>query len=52
MIAESAQIGKNCYVGPSVYIGEGVIVGDDTQIYANCVIEERSKIGKGGCVVS
>ena len=47
VIAESAQIGKNCCIGPSVYIGEGVVVGDDTQIYANCVIEERSKVGKG-----
>ena len=27
---------------------KALLSADDTQIYANCVIEERSKIGKGG----
>lgn len=45
VIAESAEVGADCYVGPHAYIGEGVKVGNGCQIYANVVIEEGAQVG-------
>lgn len=45
VIAETAEVGTDCYVGPHAYIGEGVKVGNGCQIYANVVIEEGAQVG-------
>lgn len=45
VIAETAEVGDDCYVGPHAYIGEGVKVGSGCQIYANVVIEEGAEVG-------
>ncbi len=45
IIADTAEVGEDCYVGPHVYIGEGAKVGRGCQIYANVVIEERCEVG-------
>lgn len=45
VIAETAEVGADCYVGPHAYIGEGVKVGSGCQIYANVVIEEGAQVG-------
>ena len=44
-VAETAQVGEDCYVGPFAYIGENAVVGKGCQIYAHVVIEERAKVG-------
>lgn len=45
VIAETAEVGADCYIGPHAYIGEGVSVGSGCQIYANVVIEEGAQVG-------
>lgn len=45
VIADTAEVGEDCYVGPHAYIGEGVKVGSGCQIYANVVIEEGAEVG-------
>ena len=49
-IAETAQVGEDCYVGPYAYIGENVIIGKGSQIYAHTVIEERATVGEN-CII-
>lgn len=44
-VAETAQLGEDCYVGPFAYVGENAVVGKGCQIYAGVVIEERAVIG-------
>lgn len=45
-VADTAQIGEECYIGPFAYVGEHAVVGDGCQIYSHVVIEERAQIGK------
>lgn len=44
-IAESAQVGEDCYVGAFAVVGENVVVGDRTQIYPHAVIEAGATVG-------
>ena len=44
-VAETAQIGEDCYVGPFAYVGEHAVVGKGCQIYSHAVIEERAQVG-------
>lgn len=45
-IAETAEVGEDCYVGPFAYVGEHAKVGRGTQIYAHAVVEERARVGE------
>ncbi len=45
-IAETAEVGEDCYVGPFSYIGEGVKIGRGCQIYAGTIIEEGASLGE------
>ena len=45
-VAESAEVGENCYIGPFAYVGDGAKIGSGTQIYPHAVVEERAKVGE------
>lgn len=45
-IADSANVGEDCYIGAFAYIGENVEIGEGTQIYPNVHIGDNVKIGK------
>jgi len=44
-IAETAQIGENCYVGAFAYIGENVKIGDNVKIYPHTYIGDNTTVG-------
>lgn len=44
-IAESSQLGKNCYIGEFVSIGDNVMIGDNVKIYPGCYIGDNVSIG-------
>ncbi len=45
-VADSAEVGEDCYIAPFAYVGENAVVGKGTQIYAHAVVEERAKVGE------
>ncbi len=51
-ISEKAIIGEGTTIGPFTYIGPDVIIGNDCIIGSHVSIEEGSKIGNGGVVLS
>ncbi len=44
-IAQSAQIGEDCYVAPFAYIGENVKIGKGCSLYPGCVVEDGVTLG-------
>jgi UDP-3-O-[3-hydroxymyristoyl] glucosamine N-acyltransferase len=44
-IAQSAQLGKDCYVAAFAYIGENVTLGNNVKIYPHAFIGDNTKVG-------
>ena len=49
-IAETAQIGDDCYIGPFAYVGEHVRIGNGTQIYPHTTVSDNVTVGNN-CVL-
>ncbi len=45
-VADSAEVGEDCYIAPFAYVGENAVIGKGTQIYSHAVVEERAKVGE------
>ncbi|MCF7792174.1 MAG: UDP-3-O-(3-hydroxymyristoyl)glucosamine N-acyltransferase [Victivallales bacterium] len=50
VVAESAEIGKNCHIGANAVIGENARIGNNTNICAGAVICENVEIGEN-CLI-
>ncbi|HEX2616902.1 MAG TPA: UDP-3-O-(3-hydroxymyristoyl)glucosamine N-acyltransferase [Flavobacteriales bacterium] len=46
-IADSAQLGSDCYVGALAFIGENVRIGNNVKIYPQCFVGDNVTIGDG-----
>lgn len=44
-IAETAQVGQNCYVGAFAYIGQNTKIGDNVKIYPHVYIGDNCEVG-------
>lgn len=47
VVSSKATIGQNVQIGPFCVVGEHVVLGDDVILHSHCVVEGRTRIGKG-----